>query len=61
MALIDAEYKFLWIGVGSDNASNDASIYNGSELTEGWRVWTTFNLPEDKALPGDDVFLSDTT
>jgi hypothetical protein len=32
MALVDADYKFLWIDVGSDGSSNDASIYNGSEL-----------------------------
>jgi hypothetical protein len=35
MALVDADYKFLWIDVGSDGSSNDASIYNGSELKEG--------------------------
>ena len=29
MALVDADYKFLWIDVGSDESSNDASIYNG--------------------------------
>jgi hypothetical protein len=32
MALVDADYKFLWIDVGSDGSSNDASIYNGSQL-----------------------------
>jgi len=35
MALVDAGYKFLCIDVGSDGFSNDASIYNGSELKEG--------------------------
>ena len=35
MALVDADYKFLCIDVGSDGSSNDASIYNGSELKEG--------------------------
>jgi hypothetical protein len=35
MALVDADYKFLWIDVGSDGSSNDASIYNGLELKEG--------------------------
>ena len=33
MALVDADYKFLWIDVGSDGSTNGASIYNGSELT----------------------------
>ncbi|KAJ4939306.1 hypothetical protein JOQ06_028756, partial [Pogonophryne albipinna] len=56
MALVDADYKFLWIDVGSDGSSNDASIYNGSELKEGLESPNNiFNLPEEKSLPGDDV------
>ena len=35
MALVEADYTFLWIDVGSDDSSNDASISNGSELKEG--------------------------
>ncbi|XP_041349423.1 uncharacterized protein LOC121368741 [Gigantopelta aegis] len=55
MALVDADYKFLWIDVGSDGSSNDASIYNGSELKEGLESPNNiFNLPEEKSLPGDD-------
>jgi acetoin utilization deacetylase AcuC-like enzyme len=30
MALVDADCKFLWIDVGSDGSSNDASICNVS-------------------------------
>ena len=56
IALVDAHYKFLWIDVGSDGSSNDASIYNGSELKEGLESPNNiFNLPEEKSLPGDDV------
>jgi hypothetical protein len=56
MALVDADYKFLWIDVGSDCSSNDTSIYNGSELKEGLENRNNiFNLPEEKSLPGDDV------
>ena len=52
MALVDADYKFLWIDVGSDGSTNDASIYNGSELKEGLESPNNiFNIP----LPGDDV------
>jgi hypothetical protein len=48
MALVDAVYKFLWIDVGSDGSSNDASIYNGSELKEGLESPNNiFNLPEE--------------
>ena len=50
MALVDADYKFLWIDVGSDGSSNDASIYNGSELKEGLESPNNiFNLPEEKS------------
>ena len=46
MALVDANYQFLWIDVGSDGSSNDASIYNGSELKEGLESQNNiFNLP----------------
>ena len=56
MALVDADYKFLWIDVGSDGSSNNASIYNGSELREGLESPNNiFNLHEEKSLPGDDV------
>jgi hypothetical protein len=56
MALVDVDYKFLWIDVGSDGSSNDASIYNGSELKEGVESPNNiFNLTEEKSLPGDDV------
>ena len=56
MALVDADYKFLWIDVCSDESSNDASIYNGSELKEGMESPNNiFNFPEEKFLPVDDV------
>ena len=56
MALVDADYKFLWIDIGSDGSSNDTSIYNGSELKEGLENPNNiFNLPEEKSLTGDDV------
>ena len=48
--------QFFWIDVGSDGSSNDASIYNGSELKEGLQSPNNiFNLPEERSLPGDDV------
>jgi hypothetical protein len=54
--IVDTDYKFLWIDDGSDSSSNDASIYNGSELREGLESPNSiFNLPEERSLPGDDV------
>jgi len=55
MAFVDGDYKFLWMDVGSDGSSDDASIYNGSELKEGLENPNNpFHLPEDKPLHGDD-------
>ena len=49
--------QFLWIDVGSDGSSNDASIYKGSELKKDLENPNNiFNLP----LPGD-ALLSHTT
>ena len=49
MALVDADYKFLWIDVGSDGSTNDASIYKSSELKEGLESANNiFIIPEEK-------------
>ena len=32
LALVDAEYKFLWVDVGSSGSSSDAQIFNCSKL-----------------------------
>ena len=59
MALVDANYKFLWIDVGSDGSTNDASIYHVSELKEDLESPNNmFNIPEEKSIPGDDVPIS---
>jgi len=34
MALVDANYRFLWIDVGGHRHMSDAQIYNNSELSE---------------------------
>jgi hypothetical protein len=47
---------YVVFDISSDGSSNDASIYNGSELKEGLESPNNiFNLPEEKSLPGDDV------
>ena len=32
LALVDAEYKFLWVNVGASGSSSDAQIFNCSKL-----------------------------
>ena len=34
MALVDADYQFIWANVGSAGSASDAQIYNNSELKE---------------------------
>jgi len=34
MALVDADYKFIWGDVGGTGPASDAQMYNNSELKE---------------------------
>jgi hypothetical protein len=34
MALVDADYKFIWADIGGTGSASDAQIYNNSELKE---------------------------
>ncbi|XP_041367086.1 uncharacterized protein LOC121381797 [Gigantopelta aegis] len=52
MALVDADYKFLWADVGSPGASPDAQIYNESELRE-MAEDGTIGFPAPDPLPND--------
>jgi hypothetical protein len=34
MAMVDAEFCFIWVEVGANGASSDAQIFNSCELKE---------------------------
>jgi hypothetical protein len=34
MALVDTEYLFLWVDVGSNGAASDAQIFNSCDFRE---------------------------
>ena len=34
MALVDADYKFLWVEVGSNGSASDAQVFNAGQLKE---------------------------
>lgn len=53
MALVDADYKFIWADVGATGHESDAQIFNGSELFQAIRDGT-LNMPADDPLPNDD-------
>jgi len=68
MALVDAQYRFIWVDTGGEGSMSDAQIYNSSELCELLSAGT-IGLPPAVPLPrstdnkkvpyfllGDDAF-----
>ena len=53
LALVDADYKFLWTDVGGQGHQSDAQLYNDSELKE-CLLDGTLDIPPDSPLPNDD-------
>ena len=52
LALVDAEYKFLWVNVGASGSSSDAQIFNHNKLKRKIENGT-LGLPPPKPLgPG---------
>ncbi|XP_037822868.1 uncharacterized protein LOC119611377 isoform X2 [Lucilia sericata] len=54
MAFVDADYKFIFVDVGSNGRANDASVFNQSEIGIAIRN-EALNFPENQELPGSDV------
>ncbi len=53
MALVDSEYKFMWVEVGANGASSDAQIFNASELKRHIEA-ENLGIPLPEPLEGDD-------
>jgi len=56
MALVDADYKFSWVDIGSDGSSGDAQVFNNYELKECIE-YDTAGLPAPDPLPHDDKLM----
>ena len=52
MALVDAEYKFIWADLGATGAASDVQIYNASELKKMVEAGT-LGFPAPEPLPND--------
>ncbi len=53
IALVDADYKFIWIDVGANGSASDAQIFQSSELRECIETGQ-IGLPAAGPLPNDD-------
>ncbi|XP_036340161.1 protein ALP1-like isoform X2 [Rhagoletis pomonella] len=56
LALVDADYKFIYVNVGEQGKNSDAGIYSRSDLAEKLEN-NTLNIPAPKSPPGTDVKL----
>ena len=52
LALVDAEYKFVWVNVGSSGSSSDAQIFNRSRLNIKIENGTLGLPPPEPQEPG---------
>ena len=53
MAVVDADYKFLWADIGGMGHQSDAQIFNDCEFKECLEE-SALNLPQPDPLPHDD-------
>ncbi len=53
MALVDADYRFIWVDVGAQGSASDAQIFNNSELKEAIESGD-IGFPAADPLPNDD-------
>lgn len=56
LAVVDANYKFIWADVGAPGSSSDAGIFNRSRLEPALRLGT-LGLPLPEPFPNDDRYM----
>ena len=54
LAVVDANYKFIWANVGSPGSASDAGIFNDSPLPRSLET-NTIGFPDADPLPHDNV------
>ena len=52
LALVNADYKLLWVNIGSSGSSSDAQIFNRSKLKRGIENGTLGIPPPEPLGPG---------
>ena len=53
MALVDADYKIIWVDVGGEGSASDAQLFKHSELRRQLED-DTIDFPQPTPLPGHD-------
>ncbi len=53
LALVDADYKFIWVSVGARGSSSDAGLFDNCDFKTALEDGT-INFPQPDPLPGDD-------
>lgn len=53
LAVVDADYRFLWVDVGANGSTSDCAVFNQAQLKAALEA-DTLALPPHTALPGDD-------
>lgn len=53
LAIVDADYKFIWVSVGANGSASDAQLFNNSELKHMLEE-NNLGLPPPDPVPGDD-------
>lgn len=54
LALVDAQYRFLYVDVGANGRQSDAGVYANSKLSEALET-NALNFPSASTLPGTTV------
>ena len=54
MAVVDANYKFIWLNIGTDGAAGDAQKWNNSQLNLGLST-DRLHLPQAEPFPVDTI------
>ena len=56
MALVDNDYKFLYVDIGCNGRVSDGGVFRGCTLQQSLEQQTA-NIPPPSPLPGSDIFL----
>ena len=54
LAVVDMDYKFMWVDIGANGSTSDCAMFNDSKLKEGFES-DDIGLPPPDSLTNDDL------